>query len=145
MTTTPDPASPSETHPLDMPCNVCDPDPHDEDCPWCGGTGRKPIPEEVLRVWEDFWHRLVVVDGRVDVGQVACELYDWHEAMSSVSTVYGEISGNRMSKPTYTADAVLGQYHEQLQRIREDWIEATIECLEDLPGEILERVREAME
>ena len=133
---------PSEITPVDMPCNVHDL--HDEDCPFCMGTNRVPVPDEVRQVFDEFWRRLVVVNGQLDLGQVACELFDWYHAMNNVSTVYGEITGNRMSKPTYTADAVIGQFHEHLQRLREEWIEDAIECLDDLPRDVLDQVREAM-
>jgi len=60
----------------------------------------------------DFWKGIVYKDGKLDEEQVMKELSDYSYVMQQVSMVYCEITDNRMSKPLYHADDVIGEYGE---------------------------------
>ena len=79
---------------------------------------RTPTDEEVQREWEEFWAPIVEKEGELDVEQVKKERYDWSKAMDEVGKVYCAITGNRLSKPTYPAEVVLGAYEEELEKER---------------------------
>ena len=145
MSDTPDRfETPARFELTDMPCRSCEPDPPDEDCPACAGSGRMPVPDEVRTVFEEFWRPLVVVDGRLDSGQVAAELHDYHQVIEAVPSIFMAVTGGRLSYPHYPASSVLAAYEDHLENLRSEWAEDAIKDLSDLPTDLLDRIREAL-
>lgn len=130
---------------VDMPCRSCEPDPSDPDCPTCTGSGRMPVPDEVRQVFDEFWRPLVVVDGRLDPGQVAAELHDYHQVIEAVPTIFMAVTGGRLSYPHYPASSVLAAYEDHLSRLHDEWVDDAMKLLDDLPADLRDRVRTAME
>lgn len=80
---------------------------------------------EVNQVFDDLWAKIVLnPDGSLNVEQVKRELFDFKIVMGEVGKVYMEISGGRLSKLDYTAEAVLGVVEE----VNLAWLE---ECVEE--------------
>ena len=73
------------------------------------------VEDEVLADWEDFWRELVVKDGKLDLAQVARELFDYHVAMRQVAIVYCDLTGSRFSKPNTRAEYVIEAAREYLR------------------------------
>lgn len=73
------------------------------------------VEDEVLADWEDFWRELVVKDGKLDLAQVARELFDYHVAMRQVAIAYCDLTGSRFSKPNTRAEYVIEAAREYLR------------------------------
>lgn len=89
---------------------------------------------EIEAVFNSFWKEIIIKDGKVDLDQVKRELFDYHAIMEEVPKVYCEITGNKLSYPNYTAEAVLGLYREELQK---DIDEAVQEKEDEMNDEIV--------
>lgn len=80
--------------------------------------GTRVLAPEVVERWDNFWAEMVTRrDGTVDVDQVKCELYDYWVCIDEVPKVYGEITGNAMSKPNYLASEVIGVHNERCPNV----------------------------
>lgn len=72
--------------------------------------------EEVEEVWNTFWKDLIAPNGVIDAQAVKNELRDYYVFLDEAAKVYFEVTGGRISKQNTTADAVIGQYQEELER-----------------------------
>jgi hypothetical protein len=65
-------------------------------------------PDEVEKIWQDFWLLLVTdPDGCLNIRKLKEELADYHFVMQQVRKVYDHITGGKLSKPTYFAEVVI--------------------------------------
>lgn len=87
--------------------------------------------------YNEEWRDIIEPNGTLDMDALKKELHDFSFLMSQASEVYCEVTGNRLSKTTYNASAVIGEFHAKL----DDWIEEAIaEQVEDgtlIRGEIV--------
>lgn len=82
-----------------------------------GGVHRQ-TPEQVEEDFEKFWRGIVLnEDGSLNVDQTKKELADFHFIMREVPKVYLHITGHRMSKPMYHAEAVIAEADDHLQEL----------------------------
>lgn len=97
------------------------------------------LPEDVEHSWHTFWRDIILdEDGEIDVDQLKRELSDFHYMIDNTTRVFSEVSGHRISKPNTHADAVIGEYNNQLQehyQFAKDDILELIEGVDD-PEEI---------
>jgi hypothetical protein len=79
--------------------------------------------------WDNFWKDIVTnPDGTVNLEQVKKELSDFLFVMGEVPKVYCHITGDRMSKIMYHADAVITQaddYEQERWEKQQDEIKAS--------------------
>ena len=66
-------------------------------------------------IFEEIWAPIVMKDGVLDAEQVKLELLDYHQLIRRVSEVYEEITGGKLSKPTYLPGVVLDEYRRQME------------------------------
>ena len=85
------------------------------------------MDKEVEKDWKKFWKDIVIKNGKLDLDQIKCELYDFHEMMREVSKVYDVITGGMISKPNTMADAVIGVYEDRLRDLIKEAIEDELE------------------
>jgi hypothetical protein len=72
----------------------------------------EPAPDgdapDYLKTYADFWAGIVQhPDGRMNFGQVARELADYHDLIGWVSEVYSDVTGGAISKPNTLPGAVI--------------------------------------
>lgn len=67
-------------------------------------------------IFEEVRVPIVMKDGvHFDAEQVKLELFDYHQLIRRVSEVYEEITGGKLSKPTYLPGVILDEYRRQLE------------------------------
>ena len=66
------------------------------------------------KVYNEFWKSIVERKGRINKTQLMKELFDWHYVMKQIPKVYCEVTNSRLSKVMYSAETVIGVYHEEL-------------------------------
>jgi len=90
----------------------------------CQAQERKTFLKQANKIWHDFWKRICVKkDGTLDLDQIKLELADYHDVITSVSEVYAEITGGRLSKVTYSAETILSVYYDNINKQIDDAIE----------------------
>jgi hypothetical protein len=93
------------------------------------------IDADMERVWRDYWLPLLIKDGDVDLEQVKKELYDYHNVLEVVPSVYSHASGGAMSKPSYNdvqqICAVIDDHYDEVAR------ENAVDALKTALGEAL--------
>lgn len=72
------------------------------------------VKKAALKVFEEIWKPLLFTKGKLDYKKVRTEMLDLIFIYKQVSTVYCEITGNKLSKPMYYADSILEEYNNQL-------------------------------
>jgi hypothetical protein len=66
-----------------------------------------------LKKVKEFWLPLITnKQGNISMRKVWNELHDYMICLEEVPKVYCEITGNRMSKPTYSATDVIAEHDE---------------------------------
>ena len=79
-------------------------------------------------IYEEFWKPLIETDGKLDMELLRKELYDFYIVIEEVSKVYCHITGNQISKPLTSADAVISVADEYYDKI-------CLDHIEDMKGE----------
>jgi hypothetical protein len=84
--------------------------------------------KDYVEIYNSFFKDIVEnPDGTLNKDQVMRELSDYDTFMATAGKVYCEITGGMISKINTTADAILGEYRNQLEIFAEDlrteWLE----------------------
>ena len=88
-------------------------------------------------IYETFWKGIILgEDGTVNMDQLKLELCDFYQMINEVPKVYCEVTGGILSKPTWSADAVLGYFEEKYKNkaysvdyLADDWDAVTADCV----------------
>lgn len=109
----------------------------------------RPNPRDYHQDWDEFWEPILneafleALDNddywgqeaaqitKAELEQIKKELCDYHDMMENAGSVYYEITGGRMSKPNYTADAVLSVV-EEIRQEEQEGREKALEVILDL-------------
>lgn len=66
--------------------------------------------------WKTIWKPLLYNrEGKLSLRKIENEMHDLIFIYNQVSYVYCEITGNRLSKPTYYADTILSEYNREIE------------------------------
>jgi hypothetical protein len=84
-------------------------------------------------IYRNFWADLVETDGKLDLGKLKDELYDFYWIMSAVREVYCHVTGGAISKPNTSAAAVIAvhddlitndyKHKDDILEVVNNWIE----------------------
>jgi hypothetical protein len=86
---------------------------------------QEQLDENWNRTWKDI---LVKEDGSIDVEQLKKELMDYSDIISRMIHLTSEVSGNRLSYPTYTVPTILAAMKEVREEEEKDRIADDKEC-----------------
>jgi hypothetical protein len=81
---------------------------------------QEQLDENWNRTWKDI---LVKEDGSIDVEQLKKELMDYSDMIDRMCHLTSEVSGNRLSYPTYTVPTILTAMKEAQEQEEKDRIE----------------------
>lgn len=96
--------------------------------------GTRILAPEIEARWDNFWADIVTRrDGTIDIDQVKAELHDYWTCIEEVPKVYGDITGNTLSKPNYLASEVIAVHNERCPNVT-NLIEDIREVLEGRGG-----------
>jgi predicted RNA-binding protein Jag len=110
------------------------------------------------RVWKDFWEPIISrahVEGSEaadisvsELDQIKRELYDAHSVVHNISIIYGEVSGNRVSKPL-TDPYVVAQLAQErtMEEVTQnvyDWLEVLEAEMDDQTTITLEGIKQSV-
>lgn len=92
--------------------------------------------EDVEKNFQEFWKYLVCnEDGSLNTIAVKNELSDYRFMLEQVQKVYSEVTGGRLSYPTYEAETVLQIFRDEfankawaLEYLSDDWDDITADC-----------------
>lgn len=92
--------------------------------------------EEVEKEFQEFWKDIVCnEDGTLNPIAVKNELRDFSFMLEQVPKVYSEVTGGRLSYPTYEAETVLTLFRDEfanktwtLEYLPDDWDNITADC-----------------
>lgn len=87
--------------------------------------------EPIEKTWDEFWKEICCPSGVLDLNQVKKELYDFHYMIEQVPKVYTEITGGRLSKPNYSSDTVISEFHDVQEEQFKDYLKDETEELEE--------------
>jgi hypothetical protein len=72
---------------------------------------------DVEQVWSTWWAHLVAPDGYLLVDRVKRELADYARLQETMSKVVCEVTGNLLSKPTYTATTIIAEFNSYVEKL----------------------------
>ena len=87
-----------------------------DESPGCDWGVSEPAFLSVEWRWRYFWRDIVAPDGEVDLELIKRELSDYHAVMISVSIVYDELTGGRISKPNTDSSVVIAEVRDCFAR-----------------------------
>lgn len=88
-------------------------------------------------VFETFWKEIIMdEDGNINMDQLKLELLDFYNMINEVPKVYCAVTGGILSKPTWSAEAVLEYFNEKYANkadsayyLADDWEFVTADCI----------------
>lgn len=70
----------------------------------------KTFEEQWDEKFEKFWKPLLMKDGKWDEENIKNELHDLAFVADQIGIIYCELTGNRLSKPMYSARTILSEH-----------------------------------